>query len=87
MLHGEDGHPLAAMDARSWAAFAEEVRIALPPIRRRATEFAESVIPQSRGVAMALMMPGLDGDAFAGFAGTVVPRAEQHTTPIEGRRG
>ncbi|MCY3599778.1 MAG: type II toxin-antitoxin system HipA family toxin [Gemmatimonadetes bacterium] len=68
---------LAEMDARHWAAFAEETTVGLPLIRRRVAELGESVIRKAHNVAQELVTPGLDAEALSRFRDTVVGRAEQ----------
>ncbi|MXX68416.1 MAG: type II toxin-antitoxin system HipA family toxin [Gemmatimonadales bacterium] len=68
---------LADMDARHWAAFAEETTVGLPLIRRRVAELGESVIRKAHDVAQELSIPGLDSEALSRFRRTVTARAER----------
>ena len=68
---------LAEMDSHRWKAFAQEMTLGLPLIRRRVAELGESVIRKAQDVAQELTVPGLDVEALSRFGDMVVGRAEQ----------
>ncbi len=74
---------LAEIDAKAWAAFANDAGVTLPLVRRQIAEMSERVKSLARDVAAGLMRPGLDGAALTAFADLVGERAEQCARSIQ----
>jgi len=74
---------LAEMDAKDWATFAADAGLGLPLVRRRILELSAAVAARARGVASALMQPGLDEAALSRFASLARDRAERCAGTIQ----
>ena len=68
---------LEEIGAATWPAFAEDIGLAGPFVRRRVKEIAEAVIDHAPAVAERPAMAGLDSDALAKCSSLVVSRAER----------
>ena len=75
---------LAELDAKGWAAFANDAGLGLPLIRRRVAEISERVKAQAHEVASALAQPGLDETALSRYADMARDRAERCAGTVEG---
>ena len=76
---------LAELDAKSWNAFAADVGLGLPVVRRRVAEIGEATIAQANEVATELARPGLDEKSLVQFVDMVINRAERCTLSTLGR--
>ncbi len=61
----------------TWPAFAGDVGLAAPFVRRRVRELAEAVVATASQTAERVAQAGLDDDALSRFASLVVSRAER----------
>ena len=61
----------------TWAAFADEIGLAKPFVRRRAVELAEAVVAQGHLVREHPTLAGLNPDALASYSSLIVSRAEE----------
>ena len=75
---------LAELDAKGWAAFAEEAGVGLPLTRRRVAEISKSVLEKASAVASELSRPGLDGMAVEQFADMIRDRAARCALTVAG---
>jgi serine/threonine-protein kinase HipA len=71
------------MDAKGWSAFATDVGVGLPLIRRRVSEISQAVMAKAHDVAGAVMRPGLDEAALSRLATMVTERAAQCATTVQ----
>lgn len=75
---------LAELDAKGWAAFAADVGISLPLIRRRVAEITKGVLEKATAVAEELSRPELDRTAIEQFANMIRDRADRCALTIAG---
>ncbi|MPZ19803.1 MAG: type II toxin-antitoxin system HipA family toxin [Luteitalea sp.] len=61
----------------TWPAFAEDIGLAGPFVRRRVTELAEAAIAQAPSIPESPALAGLDVDALATYSSLIVSRAER----------
>lgn len=61
----------------TWPAFAEDVGLAAPFVRRRVKELADAVVATASKVAERAALTGLDDDALARYTSLIVSRAER----------
>jgi serine/threonine-protein kinase HipA len=74
---------LSEMDAKGWSAFATDVGVGLPLIRRRVSEISQSVMVRTHDVAGAVMRPGLDEAALSRLATMVTERAARCAITVQ----
>ena len=75
---------LAELDAKGWAAFAADVGIGLPLMRRRVAEISKGVLEKATAVAEELARPELDRTAIEQFANMIRDRADHCALTIAG---
>lgn len=75
---------LAELDAKGWAAFAADVGIGLPLMRRRVAEISKGVLEKATAVAEELARPELDRTAIEQFANMIRDRADRCALTIAG---
>ena len=74
---------LEEMDAKAWVAFAADVGVGLPLIRRRVSEIGRAVIARANEVANELMRPGFDAAALSRFAAMAIDRAARCAVTVQ----
>ena len=78
---------LEEMDAKAWAAFAVDVGVGLPFIRRRVSEICRAVIARANEVANELMRPGFDAAALSRYAAMAIDRAARCAVTVQRTQG
>jgi len=68
---------LEDVDRASWDAFATDIGMAAPFVRRRVAELAEATRTAVADVSGSIAVPTLDGAALEAYATTIVTRAER----------
>jgi len=74
---------ISEMDAKGWSAFATDVGVGLPLIRRRVSEISQAVVATANNVVGAVMRPGLDEAALSQHATMVTERAAQCAMTVQ----
>lgn len=74
------------IEPATWPAFAEDVGLAAPFVRRRVKELADGVVATASKVAAQAALASLDGDALASYTSLIVSRA-QRVANTTGSRG
>jgi serine/threonine-protein kinase HipA len=74
---------LGEMDAKGWSAFAADVGVGLPLIRRRVSEISQAVMVRANDVAGEVMRPGLDEAALSRLATMVTERATECAITVQ----
>ena len=75
---------LAELDAKGWAAFAANVGVGLPLVRRRVTELSERVVEKAPDVVTDISRSGLDGMFVERLAHMIRERAERCAASFAG---
>ena len=68
---------LDEIDSKTWPAFAEDIGLAGPFVRRRVVELAEAVVAQASSIPESPALAGLDVAALRQYSALLVSRAER----------